>query len=179
MTLTGRRNVNILLILKLSMLSPLATPDVAARPAPHNGERELKFTLPEGRVDFARRWLERICRRDPKFPEAVVWTIYSTTRRRWFLWGEKINSDYLKWKIRVPWYSAPLRVARRAQRSSKPSFALGIGVQRSALDSPIRPKRSHDGISRIPVCVGFRCSWRNTASLRGLLATRHADSISS
>ena len=50
------------------MLSPLATPDVAARSAPAHGERELKFTLSEGRVDLARRWLERVCRRDPTFP---------------------------------------------------------------------------------------------------------------
>jgi VTC domain len=86
------------------MLSPVATSDVAVRSAPSRGERELKFTLPEGRVDLARRWLDRVCRRDAEFPEATVWTIYYDTPGLISL-SEKINSDYLKRKIRVRWYS--------------------------------------------------------------------------
>ena len=81
-----------------------ATRDVAARPAPSAGERELKFTLPAARVHLARRRLENVCRRDPKFPAAVVWTIYYDTPALVSL-GEKVNSDYLKRKIRVRWYS--------------------------------------------------------------------------
>jgi hypothetical protein len=84
------------------MLSPDATRDVAARPSA--GERELKFTLPAGRAHLARRRLESVCRRDPQFPAAVVWTIYYDTPALASL-GEKINSDYLKRKIRVRWYS--------------------------------------------------------------------------
>ena len=86
------------------MLSPEATRDVAARPAPSAGERELKFILPAGRAHLARRRLESVCRRDPEFPAAVVWTIYYDTPALVSL-GEKINSDYLKRKIRVRWYS--------------------------------------------------------------------------
>ena len=82
-----------------------ATGDVAARPAPTAlGERELKFTLPAGRADIARRRLESLCRRDPEFPAALVWTIYYDTPALVSL-GEKLNSDYLKRKIRVRWYS--------------------------------------------------------------------------
>ena len=86
------------------MLSPDATRDVAARPAPSAGERELKFILPAGLAHLARRRLESACRRDPEFPAAVVWTIYYDTPALVSL-GEKINSDYLKRKIRVRWYS--------------------------------------------------------------------------
>ena len=68
------------------------------------GERELKFTLPAGRVHLARRRLESLCRRDPEFPSAIVWTIYYDTPALMSL-GEKLNSDYLKRKIRVRWYS--------------------------------------------------------------------------
>jgi len=68
------------------------------------GNRELKFTLPGGRVDLARRWLDAICRRDPEFPSALVWTIYYDTVDLASL-GEKINSDYLKRKVRLRWYS--------------------------------------------------------------------------
>jgi hypothetical protein len=80
-----------------------ATVNAAARPAPQ-GERELKFRLPLGRVHIARRWLEGICARDAEFPAAVVWTIYYDTASLSSL-AEKINSDYLKRKIRVRWYS--------------------------------------------------------------------------
>ena len=73
--------------------------------APATGDRELKFALPNGRVDLARRWLDAVCRRDPQFPGAIVWTIYYDTPGLTAL-GEKINSDYLKRKIRVRWYSA-------------------------------------------------------------------------
>jgi hypothetical protein len=84
---------------------PQATVDVAVRSAPSDlGEHELKFVLPAGRADIARRRLETLCRRDPEFPSALVWTIYYDTPALVSL-GEKLNSDYLKRKIRVRWYS--------------------------------------------------------------------------
>jgi len=109
------------------MRSPEATRDVAARPAPSAGERELKFTLPAGRVQLARRRLELVCRRDPEFPAAVVWTIYYDTPTLVSL-GEKINSDYLKRKIRVRWYSD------LEGRVSGPAFVeakMRLGTRRS------------------------------------------------
>jgi VTC domain len=109
------------------MRSPRATTNVAAPFAPAQGERELKFTLSEGRVDLARGWLERMCRRDSKFPTAIVWTIYYDTPALLSL-GEKINSDYLKRKIRVRWYSD------LAGRATGPAFVeakLRVGNQRS------------------------------------------------
>jgi hypothetical protein len=81
-----------------------ATRDVAARPARDAGERELKYTLPAGRADIARRRLETLSRRDPQYPAGLVWTIYYDTPALVSL-GEKLNSDYLKRKIRVRWYS--------------------------------------------------------------------------
>lgn len=81
-----------------------ATAIVAEQPAPARGERELKFTLPNSRAHLARRWSERICRRDSEFPAAIVWTIYYDTPALMSL-AEKINSDYLKRKVRVRWYS--------------------------------------------------------------------------
>jgi hypothetical protein len=86
------------------MLTPEAMRDVAALPARTAGERELKFTLPAGRVHLARQRLDSLCRRDPEFPSAIVWTIYYDTPALVSL-GEKLNSDYLKRKIRVRWYS--------------------------------------------------------------------------
>ena len=87
-----------------TVLIPEATRDVAGRPALGADERELKFTLPASRVHLARRRLETFGRRDPQYPSALVWTIYYDTPALVSL-GEKINSDYLKRKIRVRWYS--------------------------------------------------------------------------
>lgn len=86
------------------MVNSEATPDVAVRLGPAADERELKFTLPAGRAHLARRRLDNVCRRDPEFPSAIVWTIYYDTPALASL-GEKINSDYLKRKIRVRWYA--------------------------------------------------------------------------
>lgn len=109
------------------MLSSEATRDVAPQKAPRAGERELKFTLPAGRVHIVRRRLESLCRRDPEFPAAIVWTIYYDTRALVSL-GEKLNSDYLKRKIRVRWYSD------LEGRVTGPAFVeakLRVGTRRS------------------------------------------------
>jgi hypothetical protein len=109
------------------MFSPDATRDVAVRPASSAGERELKYTLPAGRVHLARRRLDTVCRRDAEYPAAIVWTIYYDTPARVSL-GEKINSDYLKRKIRVRWYSD------LEGRPSGPAFIeakLRMGTRRS------------------------------------------------
>lgn len=103
--------------------------------AAEQGERELKFTLPAGRAALARRWLEQFCRRDPEFPAAVVWTIYYDTPGLISL-GEKINSDYLKHKIRVRWYSG------LEGQAAGPAFVeakLRVGNRRSK----VRARLSH------------------------------------
>ncbi len=94
---------------------------------PFAAERELKFTLPNARAHVARRWLERTCRRDPEFPTAIVWTVYYDTPDLVSL-GEKVNSDFLKRKIRVRWYSDHAGVV------TGPAFVEAkcrVGTQRS------------------------------------------------
>ena len=73
-------------------------------PPAAEAEREIKFTLSAGRAHVARSWLERLCRRDPRYPAAIVWTMYYDTPGLVSL-GEKVNSEYLKRKIRVRWYA--------------------------------------------------------------------------
>ena len=87
------------------MLSPEATLSPDHGETRRDDERELKFTLPQGRAPLVRSWLERICRPDPEFPAALVSTIYYDTTALISL-SEKLNSDYLKRKIRVRWYSS-------------------------------------------------------------------------
>ena len=81
--------------------------DAAPRPRAPRGvedlERELKFVLPAGRAEAARSFLSTICAPDTEHPRAMVWTVYYDTPDSRSL-GEKIDSDYLKMKLRVRWY---------------------------------------------------------------------------
>jgi hypothetical protein len=80
---------------------PAVEADGAAAP-----ERELKFLVPESRAAFIAGWLRGVCARDPSYPPARVVTVYFDTARLDLL-DEKINSDYLKTKVRVRWYERP------------------------------------------------------------------------
>jgi hypothetical protein len=90
----------------------MATAATTNRPAPSASllvddlERELKFVLPATRVDIAARLLGMLCKPDSQYPDADVWTIYYDSQGFESL-DEKLNSDYLKTKIRVRWYSPP------------------------------------------------------------------------
>lgn len=68
-------------------------------------ERELKFTLPASRAPFAARMLATLCRPDPRFAAAVVTTVYYDSPDLRLL-AQKLNSDFLKTKVRLRWYSA-------------------------------------------------------------------------
>lgn len=68
-------------------------------------EHELKFTLPQARVPIVLRWLRSVCRPDETYAPAFVWSIYYDTAT-WRALAEKLNSDYLKTKVRLRWYSA-------------------------------------------------------------------------
>lgn len=75
-------------------------------------ERELKYVVPAGKAPLARSIVSAFCRPDPEYPAAVVSTIYYDTPGLDLL-SEKINSDYLKTKVRLRWYS-PTRGAANA-----------------------------------------------------------------
>jgi len=67
-------------------------------------DRELKYVLPAGRVPFVARWLAATCRPDPRFGANDVFTVYYDTLDQQSI-HEKIDSDYVKTKVRVRWYA--------------------------------------------------------------------------
>jgi hypothetical protein len=67
-------------------------------------ERELKYVVPAGRASLAREIVSVLCRPDAQYPAASVFTIYYDTPNLDLL-SEKINSDFLKTKVRLRWYS--------------------------------------------------------------------------
>lgn len=76
----------------------------AAAAKPDQLERELKFVLPAARGLLARSLVETVCRPDPEYPAATLSTIYFDTADLRLL-GEKVDSDYLKTKVRLRWYA--------------------------------------------------------------------------
>jgi hypothetical protein len=77
-----------------------------ARPQERNAlERELKYVIPAGTAPLARSLVAAWCQPDPRHPSAIVSTIYYDTPD-FTLLLEKINSDYLKTKVRLRWYDA-------------------------------------------------------------------------
>jgi VTC domain len=85
----------------------MSTAMPAARPAGGGSlERELKYVVPAGRALLARGIVSALCRPDAHYPAATVFTVYYDTPGLELL-SEKINSDYLKTKVRLRWYSTP------------------------------------------------------------------------
>jgi hypothetical protein len=71
--------------------------------APAEPQLELKYLLPRSRAPFATAWLGSVARPDRAYPPALVITTYYDTPGLDLL-DEKVDSDYLKTKVRVRWY---------------------------------------------------------------------------
>lgn len=114
----------------------------AARDARNASQRyELKYLLPNAVAAPVVDWLRARLRPDPEFPAGTVSSIYYD-RQDWRSLGEKTNSDFLKSKIRIRWYSqldgtvgeerafleAKLKVGCRRRK-----IRVGIPVSGSAL----------------------------------------------
>jgi hypothetical protein len=76
---------------------------------------ERKYVCAAGQADVILAWLEHACLPDPRFPRAVVSSIYFDTPDFAF-YREKLNGDYLRWKVRLRWYLA----SRSADRAADP-----------------------------------------------------------
>jgi len=68
------------------------------------GAHETKFVLPNHRAHIFLAWLNHRCLTDPNYPVGIVSSIYYDTKN-WRFLNEKINSDYLKTKVRLRWYA--------------------------------------------------------------------------
>lgn len=65
---------------------------------------ELKFIIHNTRANDIIAWIDRFCEPDPEFPRGTVSSIYYDTMN-WAYLNEKLNSYYLKKKVRLRWYS--------------------------------------------------------------------------
>jgi hypothetical protein len=84
----------------------IAQPPSPVAEAPFVGslEHELKYLVPATVAGPLLDWLPAVCARDRVYPPAAVHTVYYDTPGLALL-GEKIDSDYLKTKVRLRWYA--------------------------------------------------------------------------
>jgi len=75
-------------------------------PSPPPAEHEIKLVTPALRAAAMAIWLRARCLPDPKYPHGLVTSIYYDNNRLDLL-DAKVNSDFLKHKVRVRWYSDP------------------------------------------------------------------------
>lgn len=98
-------------------------------------ERELKFTVPDVCVPAVLQWLGAVCDPDPAFPHGIVSSIYYDTRDGRYL-GEKLNSDYLKTKIRLRWYRDPENPSADAPAFLEAKYRIGARREKMHLAMP-------------------------------------------
>ncbi len=64
---------------------------------------ELKYSFHEANASAFIEWLKSQCLVDPEYADGVVLSLYYESPRYDFL-CQKINSDYVKTKLRIRWY---------------------------------------------------------------------------
>jgi hypothetical protein len=96
-----------------------------------SAEHETKFVFDNRRSHGVRRWLELRCPPDPHHPVYRVRSIYFDTPG-WRSLGEKVNSDFLKSKIRLRWY------ADVATREATGEVRLEVKLKRGGLREKLR-----------------------------------------
>jgi len=108
-------------------------PDAPRVPALSDLDNELKFVIDGRQAAVVHRWLASVCRPDPVFPTGTVLTIYYDTPEFDFL-REKVNSDYLKTKVRLRWYENPLDADARSFLEGK--FRIGTRRTKVRAETP-------------------------------------------
>lgn len=96
---------------------------------------ELKYIVGNRRSRSVLQWLRCNCRPDPQFPAGVVNSIYFDTRD-WQSLGEKVNSDYLKTKIRLRWYSEIDGGYPHNQAFVEVKYKIGYKRQKKRIPAP-------------------------------------------
>ena len=127
-------------------------------------QRELKFVFPNSQARLLRNWLTLRCAPDPTFAAGRVFTVYFDTPEEALL-DEKINSDYLKTKVRLRWYGdwttgipagqVYLEVKKRIG-SSRAKFRKRLGWTASDLENMALEDPRLLQVNQIAAEAGFR-----------------------
>jgi hypothetical protein len=97
------------------------------------GEHETKFALPNHRSTVVRSWLNKRCEPDAEYAEGIISSIYFDTRQ-FDLLAEKLNSYYLKTKVRLRWYSSVKSGARMPAAFLEVKYKIGSARVKKRID---------------------------------------------
>jgi hypothetical protein len=106
------------------MIAALDSAAAAAAPGMDALDCELKYLLEPSRVASAASWLEAVCLPDRAYPSNTVLSVYFDTPGMLSL-HEKLNSDYLKTKIRLRWYEGLTGAATPGPVYLEAKFRIG------------------------------------------------------
>ncbi len=76
----------------------------AAGPEAQATRHEIKFVLSQAYAAPALEWLDHHCAPDPRYSHNMVHSVYFDTPHLG-LYHQKLQSEYLKYKVRLRWYS--------------------------------------------------------------------------
>lgn len=98
-------------------------------------ENEIKYTIGNARQHQVIKWLQCRCHADTQFSAETVSSIYFDT------WGwkslyEKLNSDYLKTKIRLRWYSDIAYRHHHGISFAEVKFRIGTQRKKIRIETP-------------------------------------------
>jgi hypothetical protein len=111
----------------------MTVPQQSAELPPHDLDTEIKFEIVGCDTTAIRRWLQSVCTPDPVFPTGIVSSIYYDLPEYEFL-REKINSDYLKTKVRLRWYDTGTELVARSFVEAK--FRRGRRRSKVRVETP-------------------------------------------
>lgn len=129
-----------------------------------NLEKESKFVIPSSRVEPVLFWLRHACILDPNFSFGVVSSIYYDTKD-WDFLSEKINSDYLKTKVRLRWYGSSVDSPAEGAAFAEVKYRIGTLRRKIRVRTDYSAKwlsgigLENSGLLKVPLLIqahGFR-----------------------
>jgi hypothetical protein len=112
-----------------------------------DAENEIKYEVDRFRLEAIATLLALGCRPDPRYPANTVVSLYYDTPERTLL-REKLDSHYLKTKVRLRWYEDPgghagpamlevkRRIGSRRRKARLPAGLTGEEISRLGFHSP-------------------------------------------
>jgi len=99
---------------------------------------EVKYSVPVSACPKVLDWLKATMRPDPKYPRAIIHTLYYDTRNLSAL-REKVDSDYLKTKVRLRWYQTFDGKAQGEKVFAEVKYRIGKQRKKMRFDTSFSP----------------------------------------
>ena len=106
-------------------------------------EHEVKYVVPNAGVPALIPWLRARCRIHPEYAETQISSIYYDFPD-WRLLGEKLNSTFLKTKVRLRWYANAHGDGAGETSFLEAKFKVGAHRKKVRFPSPLSRSQARD-----------------------------------